>query len=150
MQWNFAHDAATCPVCEDTLMIRCNSKTWHIEHIIPMREGGPDIYYNTRPICVDCNLRMSKRAKSTFHHMAIIGKMTEREAIALEREHRERCEYLCNPQLNGNTDPLVCTFMLKNGGRCQRLAWGKDEEHCAEHAIVDLKKMDWCYTHKQN
>lgn len=47
---------------------------WHIGHIIPHDDQGPDIYENLRPICFDCN-QEDKNHRTSYHHMVAIGTM---------------------------------------------------------------------------
>jgi hypothetical protein len=142
-QWNLSRFEVECPVCYKNRMMRYDENSWHREHIIPVRSGGSDIYCNVIPICKDCNLRMGKSCTSTFDYMAQIGTMTREESTRLEKEHRDRCEYLVNPNKNGNSKPLECARVNRNGNKCNNLKWGKNEEYCAQHDMEGTEKMDW-------
>ena len=109
-----------------------NSRTWQGEHILGQALGGPDIFPNLIPICIDCNSKMGKDCRTTFDYMAKIGKITLDEAMKRERIHRKMCKRF---------DP-VCEQQQKNGRRCINLKGGKDECFCWKHIKEQLEPMD--------
>lgn len=49
----YYRDGGRCYICGDP----ANARTWHLEHTIPICEGGADEYWNVGVSCADCNLR---------------------------------------------------------------------------------------------
>lgn len=123
---------ALCPVCSKNMMDRENSDSWHAEHILKLSLGGPDIYPNLIPICRSCNLAMRKDCRSTYHYMSIIGKISNEEAVTLEKQQMSICAS-CD---------LVCEQIQKNGKRCANLKGGKNELYCWKHIRDEMEAMD--------
>jgi len=131
-QWFNVTEQVLCPVCCKNVMKQNDSSTWHSEHILRLSLGGTDTYPNLIPICVECNLTMGKKCRSTYEFMARKGKISSDQAILLEKEQLLKCIHF-NP---------VCEKQLKNGNQCANLKAGKDELYCETHIRAQLKAMD--------
>lgn len=127
-QWFGEQESTTCMVCYTSLMVRNNSKTWHVEHIIRAAHGGPDTMINLVPICADCNLKMHKDCKCTFQYMERLGTMSTAEAV-----HRYKHQLAIN-----STYDAVCTAKTNSGKRCTRMKFGKDQDWCRMHYKINL------------
>lgn len=114
-------------------MKRDDSATWRIEHILRVRQGGPDSFPNLIPICCECKKASgSKTFRSTFHYMYSTGMMTYEQALTLERQTLQECKTF---------DPR-CEKIQKGGKRCQNPKGGKCEMHCWKHIRQELVAMD--------
>lgn len=137
-QWLHDNDKAICMVCNERLMLKNDSRTWHVEHIIRAAYGGPDTMINLAPICATCNLKMHKDCKCTFQYMERIGTMSIANAVQMYRRQLV---------LNATYDP-ICNQITRSGARCHYLKFGKDQEWCRKHHKIntgprpmDISKM---------
>ncbi len=131
-QYFYVQTVGLCPICQINVMRKCDSKTWHVEHILKLSLGGPDTYPNLIPICVTCNLAMGKSCATSFDYMLKIGALSEEQAVLAKARHIECCK---------NFDP-VCEKIQKNGKRCSNLRGGKAEKFCWKHINLGLEPMD--------
>jgi hypothetical protein len=140
-QW-FGNDTThICPSCQKVTMRQEDSQTWQVEHIFKMSKGGPDIYPNVIPICVDCNSK-NRPYENTFQYMVCLGVITHQQYNTEIESLRQRIH-------DWNADPN-CTQNTKKGHRCTRNRVGKDEIYCAQHLEIENQLygpqlMDWEY-----
>lgn len=80
-QWSILHrDGFTCIYCGAT----SETTKLHVDHVIPVDEGGKDIALNLATACVACNLakgsnRLSDKAE--FYILARVGKNNMKSGI---------------------------------------------------------------------
>jgi HNH endonuclease len=123
-QWNYNAEQATCPVCKVKTMLRDDSKSWHREHIISCRVGGPDVFPNIVPICASCNLK-SNQYDWTFDYMMDIGTMNAKQSgLEKQRILNEIRVFISN---------LKCEYMTLHGNRCKHGKFGKSQSFCWTH-----------------
>lgn len=139
--WEFRQgnlEVAFCPCCikdQENVMIRSESSTWQIEHIIKMKNGGADILDNTVPICVDCNTA-NKPYDTTFDYMAKIGVLSYEYALHLKLEHYSKIDFICK-----NPHVMYCNAFKKNGEKCN-LKKKPNNNFCSIHSKIVEKSLN--------
>jgi hypothetical protein len=112
-QINGEQGTALCASCQYAIMVRDNSNTWQIEHIIKMKNSGPDILENTTTICLTCNTE-NKSFETTYDYMFQIETLTYEEYLALKNGHIARMKYIFdNPRI------MLCIAKSKIGKPCE-------------------------------
>jgi len=111
---------------------------WDRGHVIPAKDGGPDIIENVRPICEGCNTEdKPPKYPTSYHYMVEKGYMAQ-----------EKCDSLLtiikNIQIASTTNPLVmrCIGKISSGSRCTNnkkgfgLLCGVHEKNAVQHIKV--------------
>lgn len=70
--------AVACQCCKMVAIHADKSKGkhgWHRGHIVPAKEGKPDIVENLEPICLECNIN-DKSYPTNYHYRVALGTMS--------------------------------------------------------------------------
>jgi 5-methylcytosine-specific restriction endonuclease McrA len=61
-----AQGTGFCPYCGKEIGLIYDSNIMHIDHVIPISRGGPDLVENLEPVCAKCNLAKNDKTKEEF------------------------------------------------------------------------------------
>ncbi len=96
--------------CRDAKrFVKLGSGLYHIDHIVPVVQGGRATYENLRVTCPECNLKRKK--DFSFHEILdeAIGKTCSELPQSAATCGELRLESESNPNTNTNPNPNVCT-----------------------------------------
>jgi hypothetical protein len=101
-----------CLCCKQNIMNRDDHKTWRRGHIIHDTMGGSNIIENIRPICLECNIRDTKKQgfNDSYEYMVFLGTMSQEERFDGLMNIRS-----INPEISKS---IRCSALLQNGNHC--------------------------------